>query len=351
MAVTVTSTTRTADEMRASFGLPPAAPDSESAPAPATTEFSQSIEVAPDAAAIPVADPAPVEDPPAPAADPAPEVKPEEADPEDEEPAPEPPKPGEPRKVSRAQQRVNDALRERYLAEGRAAQLQAELDALKAPKPPVAEPAHDTPAPPDGSDPRPEEDDFSDWSEYQLKLAEWAGREAARDFIAKERQKDAEEKAREAATTARQRAVEAYQAKAAEARQTYPDFDTVVGQSTLPLDDTGIMRHAILTSEVGPDLAYYLGSHPEVCAELASATPDTILTRLHRLEGRFEAQRELASTTPRPAASRIPTAPPPPPAVRVGSSVQLPTTRTAKTFKEFEEAERREAEARAKTRT
>jgi hypothetical protein len=356
MSVTVTTTTSTPEQLYASFGLP-MPPRSESEPAPAETEFAHSIQVEADAVAVPLAEPV--------AEEPAPEPVPEEPKPveveaeaedEETEPVVEPPKPGEPRKVSRAQQRVNDALREKYLAEGRAAQLQAELDALKAPKPPVAEPPHDTPAVPSDSDPRPEEDAFADWSEYQLKLAEWAGRQAARALIAEERQKDADKAAKAAAEksaaeakTARQQAFDTYQSRAAEARKVYADFDAVVGQD-IPLDEGGIMQAVIVTSEVGPELAYYLGQNPEVCAALAAADRGTLLTRMHRLEGRLEAQREVSARPAPTAVSRIPHAPPPPPAVRVGSSVQLPTTRTARTFKEFEEAEARERAARAKTR-
>lgn len=360
MSVQVTSTTRTADEMRSAFGI--ATPEStpESASAPTETTFSQTVDVTGDATPAPAADAAP-----APGAAPAPEPDREpapadappapqaEGDHADDEPDQEPPKPAdEPRKVSRSQQRVNEALREKYLAEERARQLQAELDALKTgtPSTPKA-PANDAPSPATVTegDPEPSEDDFTDWSEYQLERAKWAGRQEARRVIAEERQKDAETRAAAEARAAREQAFLAYQDRAAAAREVYKDFDTVVGQD-IPLDDAGIMQRVIVTSEVGPDLAYYLGQHPEECARLSVADPNTILTQLHRLEGRFEAQREARVVAPARPVSRLPSAPPPPPSVRVGTSVQVPTTRTARSFAEFEEAERREREARARTR-
>lgn len=55
--------------------------------------------------------------------------------------------------------------------------------------------------------------------------------------------------------------VEAYSAREEEARNKYDDFEQVVYNASLPI--TAVMAQSIQASELGPDVAYYLGTNPK----------------------------------------------------------------------------------------
>lgn len=329
--ITVTSSTMTADQMAQNFDLdeaqvetpetPPAADTPADAPPQATDIVQEQVSV-----------------------------------PTDTESASEPERE---RHVSRAQQRVNQVLREKKLAElelekerTEKKQLADEIAKLKATPPPAppeppTPPQEAAPAQPEAiEDPEPKEDDFTDWNEFQRAIAKWEGRQEARRLITEERARDA--KAREQFQLQRQRMdqAQAYVKRAETAKTVYTDFDAVVNRD-VPLHP--VMGEVILTSEAGPELAYHFGTHPDDAARIRALPPAAMLTEMHRLEGRLSALRDLRSTPP-PAAPIPPvpisSAPPPPPGLPAGTVVTMPTTRTAKTFKEFEEAERREQEAK-----
>lgn len=54
---------------------------------------------------------------------------------------------------------------------------------------------------------------------------------------------------------------EGFQARAAVAREKYPHFDAVVFNPDLSITEP--MRDRITASDRGPEIAYYLGLHPE----------------------------------------------------------------------------------------
>ncbi|MBK9497735.1 MAG: hypothetical protein IPO08_25135 [Xanthomonadales bacterium] len=88
-----------------------------------------------------------------------------------------------------------------------------------------------------------------------------------------------------------------------------PDYETVAYYAPLSNEVVSL----VVESEVGPELAYYLGKNPEL-AQTISQLPERAAAReIGKLESRLEAQR----TTPKPAPAKpvVSQAPPPPPKI------------------------------------
>lgn len=108
---------------------------------------------------------------------------------------------------------------------------------------------------------KPNPRDYKDYEQYVEALADW--KIAQRD----------QQKAQEAYNEYAQQVVEEYNQQVSDARETHDDFDQVVGQSAqVPI----IAINAMYELDNGAEVAYYLGKHPEVRAELLEwNTPGT----------------------------------------------------------------------------
>lgn len=84
-----------------------------------------------------------------------------------------------------------------------------------------------------------------------------------------------------------ERMAEAFQERAEKAAERYADFQAVVSNPNLPINEG--MAEFISESELGPDLAYYLGKNPSKAAEISRLSPIKAARELTRLEA------ELAS--------------------------------------------------------
>lgn len=93
--------------------------------------------------------------------------------------------------------------------------------------------------------------------------------------------------------------VEAFSRRVAAARERIGDFDTVALNPDLPVN--AAMAATIACCERGPEIAYHLGSNPELAARIAGLDPLSAAREL----GRIEAQ--LATAPKR----RVTAAPPP----------------------------------------
>lgn len=111
----------------------------------------------------------------------------------------------------------------------------------------------------------------------------------------------------------RQTVVQSYEQRAAEFRQSKPDFDAVVHDPSLRISPT--MAEVIRVSEAGPQVAYHLGTNPSEAARIA-ALPDTLqAAELGRIEARL--------TYEAPKAQPQKAAPPPPPKTVAGLSAGI----------------------------
>lgn len=125
---------------------------------------------------------------------------------------------------------------------------------------------------------------FSTYEEYAEALAD-------RKAEALIRQRDAE----------KQRAMveTAYEDRAEEARTKYDDFDDVVQNPRLRI--TNEMAESIMSSEIGPDLAYHLGSNPKEAERIANLSPLAQAREIGKLEAKLSSEPLTKKTTSAPA--------------------------------------------------
>lgn len=142
----------------------------------------------------------------------------------------------------------------------------------------------------------PRESDFGSYEEYQANLAAYHSMKALDN-----RQRDEvleEATGHKQALTAREQAREAelaanWQDQKAEASQKYADFDQVFSND-VPV--TKEMAEVISSSDVGVDVAYYLGSNRQEAAQIAQMNPLEQARRLGAIEARMQLPR--ANTNP-----------------------------------------------------
>ena len=129
---------------------------------------------------------------------------------------------------------------------------------------------------------------------------------------------------------------EAFQERLEEAKEKYADFDQVAYNPNLPITDA--MAETIRASEIGPELAYHLGSNPKEAERIAKLSPFLQAKEIGRIEAKLAAEPPVKKTTSAPDPIRPVTA-------RVTNSGVTDTTdpRSTKTMSDSEwiEAERR----------
>ena len=79
----------------------------------------------------------------------------------------------------------------------------------------------------------------------------------------------------------------------------YDDFEQVVKNPNLPISDA--MAEAIKASEVGPDVAYYLGTNIKEAARIAKLSPLLQAKEIGKIEGKLADNPTIKKTTSAPA--------------------------------------------------
>jgi hypothetical protein len=85
-----------------------------------------------------------------------------------------------------------------------------------------------------------------------------------------------------------ERRQEAFYEKAEKAAERYPDFQLVVSNPSLPINDA--MAEFIAESDLGADVAYYLGKNPMKASAIAQMSPVKAARELTRIEGELAAR-------------------------------------------------------------
>jgi hypothetical protein len=183
------------------------------------------------------------------------------------------------------QRRIDDLTRENY-------ELRAQLGTPAAAKTPGT--VSPTPADPAAKTGEPVPTDFETYDEYVKALSKHAYREAQ----AEEKQAAAKVQAQDN----EQQVLSTFKGRVEEFKSAHPDYEEIVTAADIPI--TPAFRTAILTSEDGPKLAYYLASHQDECAAIAELDEIQQVRALGKLEAKLE-----AAQTPAPKVSK---APPPP---------------------------------------
>lgn len=232
-----------------------------------------------------------------------PKVDEETQKPEDQQKAEEPVPKG-------VQRRIDRAVRQKYEAEARAKMLEERLANLERNQ---VQPQQ-RPAPADSEEPT--IDKYNNFDEYVAAKASYIARKQIENTLAEREQRQSAE--RESA--ARQTTAAQWNERVSKATAEMPDFEDVVASSEVPMTDA--MQQAIMESENGPKLAYYLANNPDEARQIASMNPLGAIRTLGRIEER------LSSKTP-------PSKPIPPPVTTVGSKASVKKSPGAMTDAEY----------------
>lgn len=190
------------------------------------------------------------------------------------------------------QKRIDRAVRQKYEAEARAKMLEERIEAIERQTRQVAQPQQNAQ---NLEDQEPSIDNFDNFDQYVAAKARWiAKKEVEATLSQHERSRMAESEAAERAKTA-----ESWNKRVAQATAEMPDFEEVLEASEAPM--TPPMRQAILESDVGPKLAYYLATHADEAKEIAGLSPIGAIRALGRIEERLA----------KPTAKQTTNAPPP----------------------------------------
>ena len=93
--------------------------------------------------------------------------------------------------------------------------------------------------------------------------------------------------------------LEAYHEKEEEARNKYDDFEQVAYNPSLPI--TSVMAQTIQASDVGPDVAYYLGTNPKEADRISKLSPFLQAKEIGRIEAQVAVNPVVKRTTSAPA--------------------------------------------------
>ena len=179
----------------------------------------------------------------------------------------------EQKKVNPVQKRIDDITAKRREAERTAKQLE---DHNKRLQEKLAK--YETP------EPTLEGFDF-DEHRYQAALNRWNMDQFRKEDIA-EQAEDSKRNLEAAKSAEQQSTVQAYQIRAQQFASQAPDFETVVTSSQVQLSET--VQEQILSSDYGPQIAYYMAKNPMEAAEIAMLDKPLDAARaLGRLESRL----------------------------------------------------------------
>jgi len=93
--------------------------------------------------------------------------------------------------------------------------------------------------------------------------------------------------------------LESYQEREEAARDKYDDFEQVAYNPKLPI--TTVMAETIQSSEIGPELAYYLGSNPKDADRISRMSPLAQAKEIGKIEAKLAAEPPVKRTTSAPA--------------------------------------------------
>lgn len=93
--------------------------------------------------------------------------------------------------------------------------------------------------------------------------------------------------------------LESYHDLEEEARNKYDDFEQVAYNPKLPV--TNVMAETIQSSEIGPELAYYLGSNPKEAERISRMSPLGQAKEIGKIEAKLVSAPPVKKTTSAPA--------------------------------------------------
>jgi hypothetical protein len=195
------------------------------------------------------------------------------------------------------EQRISDLTRRRREAEAAAAVERERAEAAERrirefeagqnpePKSPAEAPKSDA-----GSDPEPKEEDFDEYKDFTRALVQWENRQERRAEAEKVKAEKAE------AETAKQKAAlkelqTQWDGKLDRARETHPDFDSVIDPE---MELTEAMGRYMMDprNDLGAEMMYELSSHPEEAARIRALPVMEQIGEMHLIRKRLAGATE-----------------------------------------------------------
>ena len=93
--------------------------------------------------------------------------------------------------------------------------------------------------------------------------------------------------------------LESYHDLDEDARGKYDDFEQVAYNPKLPI--TNVMAETIQSSDIGPELAYYLGSNPKEADRISRMSPLSQAKEIGKIEAKLASDPPIRKTTSAPA--------------------------------------------------
>lgn len=222
--------------------------------------------------------------------------------PEGEEPETEPASEAAEHKESKSavQKRIDKLTREKYEYKNKFETLEQRLAALEQGKTQVKEETAKEEKVTEPDDPEPEEESFDDYKKFVKALSAWQYRQERKA----EQAKEAENRAKQSEQQKVQAVYDKYNERVTEAQERYDDFDDVVGKST-PIPQSVVL--AIIEMDNGPDVAYYLGKHPEICKKLVGMGQLSAVAEVGRISANLTPTEEVEEGNERITVPKVPT--------------------------------------------
>lgn len=137
----------------------------------------------------------------------------------------------------------------------------------------------------------PKLEDFESYDDYVVARAEYA---AEKKLLAREAEKEQKQR-HESLRAEKTRLSQEYNQRVEKALEKYPDFREVIEDSEAPFNEA--MRDAVMESEYGPDIAYYLAQNPKKAEAMLKMGVTALNREIGRLEVMLQKQREVAQST------------------------------------------------------
>lgn len=143
-------------------------------------------------------------------------------------------------------------------------------------------------------DPKPDPSQFNDAIEYAEALAEWTADK-------KMRERDQAEMARKVQEE-QSRMRQKFQERLEQAKSELPDYEEMIASSDVSVSQP--VTDAIIESDVGPQILYYLAENPDFARGLAEKSITSQLRAIGRLEAKFEKSEPPSKPKETPVAKK-----------------------------------------------
>lgn len=136
----------------------------------------------------------------------------------------------------------------------------------------------------------PKQEDFETYEEYIDARAMHVARQTVAEQV--RMQTEAQRQAQ------REQLAESFRQRSEEAAEKYDDYDEVIEASEVPI--TNAIGHAIMESEIGPDISYYLATHPAEARKIVSLSPVGQIREIGKLEVKLTDRPKKTTAAPAP---------------------------------------------------